>query len=208
MNSVCVFCGSHIGEKPEYLDAAARLGKLLAENGIHLIYGGSDVGLMGMTALSCLENGGQVTGVIPRKLAEMDISHPQLTELKIVESMHERKAMMADLAEGFISLPGGIGTLEETFEMLTWIQLGIHNKPIGLLNVEHFFDPLVQFLKQVVDQGFMQSGHLNLLQVDENEEKLLTGLQNYKPVYLSKWADKNSNRIRTSSDQLPGKDLR
>ncbi len=195
MNSVCVFCGSHKGKKPEYLDAAAKLGSLLADRKIRLVYGGSDVGLMGMTAKNCLEQGGEVTGVMPRKLADMEIAHPYLTDLRIVNSMHERKALMAELADGFISLPGGIGTLEETFEMFTWNQLGIHSKPVGLLNIDGFFDPLLKFLEQVVDQGFMQAAHLEMLLIDSSESGLLDRLTTYQPLTVSKWADKEENRI-------------
>jgi uncharacterized protein (TIGR00730 family) len=195
MDRICVFCGSHKGEKPDFLDASARLGGFLADEKIGLVYGGSDVGLMGMVAESCLRNGGEVTGVIPRKLAEMDVTHPDLTELRIVDSMHERKALMAELSDGFISLPGGIGTLEETFEMMTWNQLGIQSKPVGLLNVDHYFDPLLGFLRQVVEQGFMQAGHLDMLLVDSCEKNLVDRMRNYHPATLSKWADKEGNKI-------------
>jgi len=195
MNSICVFCGSHVGEKKEYLEAASQLGKTLAEKKIKLVYGGADVGLMGMVANSCLQNGGKVTGVMPRNLVNMEVAHSRLTELKIVESMHERKALMAELADGFISLPGGIGTLEETLEVLTWSQLGLHSKPIGLLNIQGYYDQLYSFLKHVVDQGFMRSDHLTMLLIDTQEQHLVSKLETYIPTVLSKWADKQINKI-------------
>ncbi len=199
MNSICVFCGSHVGEKPDYLESAARLGKMMAENHLRLIYGGADVGLMGKVANSCLENGGEVIGVMTRKLVDMEVAHSGLNDLKIVDSMHQRKAKMAELADGFIALPGGIGTLEETLEMFTWVQLGIHAKPIGLLNIKGFYDLFTKFLSQVVKEGFMQSGHLDMLLIDSNEEKLVSQMISYQPKQLSKWADKQSNKINLNA---------
>ena len=190
MDSICVFCGSHVGEKPGYLKAAANLGAILAERGIHLIYGGSNIGLMGMVANSCLEKGGRVTGIMPRHLEEKGVAHDQLTELIVVDSMHQRKARMAELSDAFIALPGGIGTLEETLEMLTWVQLGIQAKPIGLLNALSYFDSLMTFFRHMVAEGFLRTGHLEMLLIESDAEKLVTRLQMYKPRYLDKWANK------------------
>lgn len=198
MNSVCVFCGSSVGKKAGYLEATATLGTHIADLGMHLVYGGADVGLMGMVAKSCLENGGKVTGVMPKKLVKMEVAHSHLTDLKIVESMHERKALMADLSDGFIALPGGIGTLEETFEMFTWVQLGIHQKPIGLLNIEGFFDGLIDYMSHVADEGFMQKGHLDMLIIRSDPKELMSAMNSYQPLSLEKWRDKKVNKINLS----------
>lgn len=195
MKRICVFCGSHFGKQQQYANAAAALGKILADKQITLVYGGSDVGLMGTIAHACMESRGSVIGVMPRKLADMEVGHVGLSELIVVDTMHERKAKMAELADGFIALPGGIGTLEETLEMFTWVQLGLHNKPIGLLNTRGYYDRLTAFLQQVVDEGFMQAGHLEMLLIEADEERLVNRLIHYQPVNLSKWADRSANKV-------------
>lgn len=194
MKSICVFCGSSLGHEPAFIEAAKNFGMLLAERNIHLVYGGANVGLMGTIANACLQKGGTVTGIMPKALVDMEVAHEGLTEIKIVETMHERKALMSEISDGFVSLPGGIGTLEETFEMLTWGQLGIHSKPVGLLNIMGFFDHLLKFLTIMVEQGFLLSQHLEMLQIDSDPQSLLERLETYKPLALEKWFDKEINR--------------
>lgn len=157
MTNICVYCGSKAGAQPEYVETARLLGQTLAEHGLGLVYGGASVGIMGEVATAALNAGGKVTGIIPRNLLEKEIAHPNLTELIVVESMHERKAKMEEISDGFIALPGGLGTLEEIFEMLTWVQLGLHKKPCGFLNVKGYYDHLVQFLDHTVQEGFVWS---------------------------------------------------
>ncbi len=198
MKSICVFCGSSLPEEPAYIGAAAKLGKLLAEKGIQLVYGGADVGLMGVTANACLENGGTVVGIMPKHLVEMEVAHQGLSELLVVESMHERKALMNELSEGFISLAGGIGTLEETFEMFTWLQLGLHAKPLGLLNTRGFYDHLTRFLGHMVDEGFLMSLHSEMLMIETDPAPLLDRFEAYEPVIRSKWFDKEQHRASGS----------
>ncbi len=195
MKSLCVFCGSSLGKDPSFRDAACCLGELLAERDIQLIYGGADVGLMGCVANACIDKGGAVIGVMPENLVDMEVAHSHLTELKIVKTMHERKAMMSDLSDGFISLPGGIGTIEETFEMFTWLQLGLQIKPLGLLNVSGFYDHLKQFLESMVQKGFLLKQHLEMLLIMPEVESLLDTLLVYKPQKLDKWFDKEKNKI-------------
>ncbi len=195
MKSLCVFCGSSLGTDPLFRDAACCLGELLAERNIQLVYGGADVGLMGCVANACLTKGGTVIGVMPEYLIDMEVAHSHLTDLKIVSTMHERKAMMSDLSDGFISLPGGIGTIEETFEMFTWLQLGLQIKPLGLLNVSGFYDYLKQFLESMVKKGFLLEEHLEMLLIMPEVESLLDKLLYYKPKKLEKWFDKEKNRV-------------
>src|SRR5580700_8136864 len=163
MNSICVFCGSSSGRNPSYQDAARATGQALARAGLRLIYGGGRVGLMGTLADTVLSAGGHVTGIIPRALWEREIAHQGLTELRVVEDMHERKKFMAEMADGFIALPGGAGTLEEIFEQWTWSQLGIHTKPCGLLNVDGYFDPLRKMIEQMTTEGFLRPEHASML---------------------------------------------
>ena len=163
MRRLCVFCGSSEGRDPAYLQAARALGETLAVNGIGLVYGGASVGLMGALADAALIAGGEVTGVMPRALVEKEIAHNRLSDLRVVGSMHESKALMAELSDGFVALPGGIGTFEELFEMWTWAQLGHHTKPCALLNVRGFYDGLIAFLDQVAERGFMKGAHLAML---------------------------------------------
>lgn len=187
MKKICVYCGSNPGEAPEYLDYAAMLAETLVKRGLGLVYGGASVGLMGKIADTVMANGGEVIGVMPQFLADKELSHPGLTELKIVGSMHERKTIMADIADGFIALPGGLGTLEELFEVLTWAQLGFHQKPCALLNVKGYYDHLTQFLDHAVGQAFIKDEHRKMLLIEENPDKLLDLMTAYKPRALGKW---------------------
>jgi len=193
MNRICVFCGSSLGNYKAFQDAAKNLGKRIAERKIELVYGGANVGLMGCVANTCLENGGSVIGVMPKKLADMEVAHEGLTRLMIVETMHERKALMNELSDGFISLPGGVGTLEETFEMFTWLQLGLHLKPMGMLNISGFYDDLHKLLLRMVNQKFLLEQHFEMLLMDSDIEVLLSRLLQYKPVKLDKWFDRKEN---------------
>lgn len=170
---VCVYCGSHRGADTAHADAAVYLGKLLAQQDINLIYGGGHVGLMGLIADSVLASGGRVIGVIPQQLQESEVAHTGLTQLHIVDTMHERKAMMAQRADAFIALPGGLGTLEELFEMLTWQQLGIHQKAVGLLNVAGYYDNLLAFLDTAVDSGYIRTADRQRICVAESAHELL-----------------------------------
>jgi uncharacterized protein (TIGR00730 family) len=170
---LCVFCGSNSGIAAEYSKAAAALGRLIASRGLSLVYGGSNVGLMGVLADAVLANGGSVTGVIPRSLVEREVAHPGLTDLRIVETMHERKALMADLADAFIAMPGGFGTFDELCEILTWAQLGLHTKPVGLLNTLGYWDPFLKFLDHAVEAGFLRRTHRQLVEVRHEAAELL-----------------------------------
>ena len=174
---VCVFCGSATGESPVFAAAARAFGRLLAARGTTLVYGGGHVGLMGVVADAVLVGGGTVIGVIPERLAERELAHRTLSELHVVPSMHERKAKMANLADAFVALPGGLGTLDELFEIWTWAQLGFHRKPIGLLNVEGFFEPLLELTRHMVAQGFVRAAQLELALADRDVESLLNRLE-------------------------------
>lgn len=186
---ICVFCGSSIGALPGYRTAAEGFGALLAAEGIGLVYGGASVGLMGAAADAALAGGAEVIGVIPRSIAEHEIAHGGLTALHVVGSMHERKALMAELSDAFVALPGGIGTLEELFEVWTWAQLGLHRKPCGLLNVMGFFDGLSGFLRRVVADGFLRPEHHAMMMVDEKPGSLLRRMREYTPPEITKWID-------------------
>jgi uncharacterized protein (TIGR00730 family) len=186
---LCVFCGSSPGNDPIYLDAARRFGALLAERGLGLVYGGGDIGLMGALADAVLAGGGEVIGVIPRALVKREVAHFGLSDLRIVGSMHDRKALMADLADAFVALPGGLGTLEELCEILTWAQLGIHDKPCGLLDVRGYFAPFLAFLDHVVDTGFMSRDSRALLVVADAPERLLDAIQRYAVPRRERWLD-------------------
>ncbi|RZI43064.1 TIGR00730 family Rossman fold protein [Herbaspirillum sp. HC18] len=172
MKSLCVYCGSSIGASPAYADAARLLAKSMVESNIALVYGGGNVGLMGVIADAVMRLGGEATGVIPKALMDKEVGHTTLTRLHIVKDMHERKAMMAELSDGFVAMPGGIGTLEELFEVFTWSQLGFHDKPIGLLNVNSFYDGLIAFLRHVVTERFLKPEQASLL-IHEPEPSLL-----------------------------------
>jgi uncharacterized protein (TIGR00730 family) len=180
MRRLCVFCGSSVGYRPECRDAARSFGALLAGRGIGLVYGAGHVGLMGVLADAALQYGGTVTGVIPQALVDKELAHRTLTELHVVDTMHQRKALMADLADGFAALPGGFGTADELFEILTWAQLGLHARPIGLLNVAGFFDPLLAWIDGCVREGFLRPEHRSLLLVSPQAERLLDMLQRYR----------------------------
>ena len=191
MQSVCVFCGSSPGIDPAYAQAARSLGRTLAEANVRLVFGGGHVGLMGVISNAALEAGGEAIGIIPKSLVERELAHPGLTDLRIVGSMHERKAMMSDLSEGFITLPGGTGTLEEFFEVLTWAQLGEHEKPCGLLNVAGYYDPLLAVFDQMVDEGFLSASNRALVLVESEPDKLLRRLDLYRPPEIPKWIDRS-----------------
>lgn len=190
MKRICVFCGSSPGSRPEYLQAARQLGHTLASKGIGLVYGGGRVGMMGKIAESVLEKGGEVIGVIPKELVEKKVAYTGLADLRVVGSMHERKALMADLSDGFIALPGGLGTIEEFFEVVTWAQLGIHPKPCGLLNIVQYYNKLLDFLDHTVSEKFVELEHRSMILVDENPEKLLQKFESYRPPKIdkAKWA--------------------
>lgn len=187
MNRICVFCGASNGSKPEYRVAAERTGAVLADRGIGLVYGGGKVGLMGAVADAVLVRGGYVIGVIPRALVEKEVAHERLTDLRIVGSMHERKAMMAELSDAFVALPGGFGTIEEFVEVLTWSQLGLHAKPCGLLNVGGYYDPLLAFIDHAVKEGFVKAEHARLVVADTDPVRLLERLQAWKPGAGPRW---------------------
>jgi uncharacterized protein (TIGR00730 family) len=187
MRRLCVFCGSSEGRDPAYRQAARALGETLAANGIGLVYGGAAVGLMGALADAALGAGGEVSGVMPRALVEKEIAHNRLSDLRVVGSMHERKALMPELSDGFVALPGGIGTFEELFEMWTWAQLGHHGKPCALLNVRGFYDGLIAFLDQVAERGFMKGAHRAMLIVGQEPMELIERLRAYEPPAVSKW---------------------
>ena len=187
MRALCVFCGANFGRRPAYREAARHLGELLAQRGITLVYGGGNVGLMGTLADAALGGGGRVIGVIPRALAEKEIAHNGLSEMQVVGSMHERKALMADLADAFLTLPGGFGTWDEFCEALTWSQLGLQKKACAFLNVEGYYDALLALTKRAAEDGFIQSEHRELLLVGDDAEELLDRLRDYEVPYVPKW---------------------
>jgi uncharacterized protein (TIGR00730 family) len=187
LRTVTVFCGSSVGIKPNYAERAKELGAVLAKEGIKLVYGGGVRGLMGTLANSVLEHGGTVTGVIPQHLVENEVAHWGLTDLRIVRSMHERKYEMAEMADGFIAMPGGMGTLDEFFEVLTWSQLGIHNKPCGFLDVEGYYNLLESFLDHMVDQGFVKKQDRELVYTSERPDELLNMMRSYVPQARKSW---------------------
>jgi len=190
MKRICVFCGSSSGAKPEYAQAAKRLGSVLVERRLGLVYGGGNVGLMGQIANAVIEQGGEVIGVIPRGLLERRVALTGLSDLRVVGSMHERKAVMAELADGFIALPGGLGTLEEFFEVWTWAQLGLHQKPCGLLNICDYYAPLIALLERLVAEGFLADAHRSMVMVKNQPEALLDQFDQYRAPVVDKaaWA--------------------
>lgn len=187
LRSICVFCGASAGARPEYALVAATLGRELATRGIRIVYGGGNVGLMGILADAALAAGGEVIGVIPHALVAREVAHFGVTELKVVDSMHERKALMADLSDAFVALPGGIGTFEEFFEVLTWAQLGLHRKPCGLLDVFDYFAPLVEMLAGAVREDFLRQEHARMVLRAESPAELLAALEEYRAPDVPKW---------------------
>jgi len=187
-----VYCGSSQGRQAAYLDAARALAVVLVERGIRLVYGGGRVGLMGAIADAVLQAGGHVTGVIPRALASKEVAHDALSELIVTESMHTRKTIMAERADAFVALPGGIGTLEELFEVWTWSQLGFHEKPCGVLNVEGYFDGLIAFIDHAVNEHYLRPSHRDILLVDRDPGALLDRLSAYEPPNVPKWIDRGA----------------
>jgi uncharacterized protein (TIGR00730 family) len=191
MRRLCVFCGSSPGARPAYGDAAEELGRLLVEREIGLVYGGGAVGLMGRLADAVLAEGGEAIGVLPEALVEKEIGHPGLEDLRVVGSMHERKALMADLADGFVALPGGLGTLEELFEVYTWAQLGLHRKPCALLDVEGYYEGVATFLSHAVEERFLREDHRGMLIVERDARTLLDRLSDFEPeAVVPKWIDR------------------
>jgi uncharacterized protein (TIGR00730 family) len=189
---LCVFSGSSPGAHPDYADAAVELGRALGESGIGLVYGGAHVGLMGVLADAALAAGADVVGVIPHALVEREIAHTGLTELRVVGSMHERKALMADLADGFVALPGGMGTLEELFEVYTWTQLGLHSKPLGLLDVRGYYEQLAAFLDHAVQERFLTAEHREMLVVERSAGALIEAFRRWRPPVRTKWIDRSA----------------
>lgn len=187
MKSICVYCGSNPGRTETYSNAARHLGRTLAERGIKLVYGGASVGIMGVLADAVLDHGGQAVGVIPEALVKKEVAHHHLSELHVTGSMHERKMLMTELSEGFIALPGGIGTLEEIFEIWTWAQLGFHKKPFGMLNIDGYYDSLTTFLDHTVAEQFVKQPHRSMLMVETDPETLLDRLSCYMAPDVEKW---------------------
>src|SRR5512136_432379 len=187
VKKVCVFCGSSPGRNPAYARAARRLGGSLGERGIGLVYGGGSIGLMGVVADAALEGGVEVLGVIPKALARREIAHHGLTRLEVVPSMHVRKARMAELSDAFVAMPGGIGTLEELFEVLTWGYLGIHAKPVGLLDVGGYWRPLIRLLDHAVEEGFLRPAHRKLVVVDRSPSRLLDRIARHRVPHATRW---------------------
>jgi uncharacterized protein (TIGR00730 family) len=182
MKNICIYCGSAAGTRPEYAEAARRIGRILVEQGVGLVYGGGRVGLMGIVADAVLEGGGRVIGVIPDPLATEEVAHNGLTELHVVADMHRRKAMMADRADGFLTMPGGIGTFEEFFETLSWAALKLHQKPMGVLNIAGYFDPMLALLDHAVAEGFLRPKHLGLLITSDHPETLVVEMLKRGPL--------------------------
>ena len=190
MKSICVFAGSNAGTRDEYLAGASELGRVLARRGIGVVYGGARVGLMGALADSALAQGGRVIGVMPEALVAKEVAHRGLTELRVVKSMHERKAMMSDLSDGFVALPGGFGTLEEFFEVLTWAQLGLHRKPCALLDVQGYFKGLLSFVDHAIAEGFVRREYRSMICVADSPDALLDAMAAYRPPVVQKWIER------------------
>jgi hypothetical protein len=190
--NLCVFCGSAVGARASYTEAAQRLGALLAKRGIGLVYGGGNIGLMGVIADTVMAAGGTVVGVMPRNLIAREIGHAGITELRVVDTMHQRKALMADLSSAFIALPGGYGTFDEFFEVVTWTQLGLHRKGCGLLNIDGYYDPFVAMLDRAVAEGFVKPENRALVLDDASPERLLGRVLAIHPPATEKWLDRQS----------------
>ncbi len=189
IDALCVFCGSSLGNKPNYESAAIELGQLLAGRGIRLVYGGGNVGLMGVIADAAMASGGEVIGVIPKGLADREVAHEQISQLHIVDSMHDRKAMMARLADGFIALPGGYGTLEEFCEIVTWYQLGLHRKPCGILNIDGYFDGILSQFDHGVTEKFVLPEHRKIVLSATDSVSLLDQMADFRPLMMEKWIE-------------------
>jgi len=192
MKRVTVFCGSSFGNEKIFEEQAYLLGKTLAEQGIGLVYGGAKVGLMGAVADGAMKNKGEVIGVLPNFLKVKEIAHENLTELILVETMHERKTKMNELCDGVIALPGGFGTLEELFEMVTWAQLGLHKKPVAILNTNGFYNSLIEMIQKMVDEGFLKEINQHMLLTSNNISELLEKMKNYQPPVIAKWITKET----------------
>lgn len=210
MKRLCVFCGSSLGRRPAYQQAAGQLGRVLADSQIELIYGGGNCGLMGILADAALSRGGGVIGIIPNDLVAKEVGHTRLTELRVVATMHERKALMSKLADAFLALPGGFGTFEELFEVITWTQLGLQNKAIGLLNVEGYFDPLLQLMDHAVAEGFVRQEHRALLVASDSPQGLVASLSRSAPkISVDKWIDSaTSGTLSGFEERAPEWELR
>ncbi|MPS25310.1 TIGR00730 family Rossman fold protein [Pigmentiphaga sp.] len=194
MDAVCVYCGASAGSDPFFAEVARDFGRAVARRGMRLVYGGGSVGLMGHVANAALETGGQVTGVIPERLWEKEVGHKGLTDMYVVPTMHARKARMVELSDAFVALPGGFGTLDELFEVLTWQQIGYHSKPVGLLNANGYYDALLAFARHAHEQGFVRAVHLEALIVDTDIDRLLDRLASAQPVHVDRWV-KNSDAV-------------
>ena len=192
MKRLCVYCGSSSGGKSDYAQVARQLAHAMVSRNIGLVYGGASVGIMGEIANAVLEEGGNVIGVIPKRLFAKEVAHTGITELREVSSMHERKSLMADLSDGFIALPGGFGTIEEILEIITWSQLGMHWKPCGLLNVCRYYDKLIEFLDHAVSEQFIKTSHRSTILIDESPDALLEKFKAYKAPETTKWIDRKS----------------
>ena len=192
MKRVCVYCGSSPGRRPEYAAAAAEFGRLLAARGLSLVYGGGNVGLMKVVADAAMAAGGEVIGIIPKHLSARDVAHTALTTLIEVGGMHERKQRMIDLSDAFVAMPGGVGTLEELFEAFTWLQLGLHRKPVGVLNVAGYYNAMLEFLSHMQTERFLKRENLDMLLVDDNVPALLDRLAQFSPRQGSKWMDRGT----------------
>jgi uncharacterized protein (TIGR00730 family) len=192
MKRVCVYCGSNVGHQPAYAEAAKDLARALVKSKIDLVYGGASVGLMGVLANTVLAEGGHVIGIMPQALVEREVAHLGLSDLRVVTSMHERKTLMAELSDGFIALPGGLGTLEEIFEVLTWAQLGLHRKPCGLLNVHDYYRRLINFLDYAVAEQFLDEVYRAMLLVEEQPERLLERFESYRAPVVARWVSRAS----------------
>lgn len=191
LKNICIYCGSSSGRLPAYAEAARALAHSLANRNIGLVYGGASVGIMGVVADQLLQLGGKAVGVIPEALVRKEVAHHHLTELHVTQSMHERKMLMAELSDAFIALPGGLGTLEELFEIWTWAQLGIHDKPCGLLNTDGYYDPLIAFLEHATTEQFVSRTHRSMLLVEREADVLLDRFADYRPPVVAKWVDKD-----------------
>jgi uncharacterized protein (TIGR00730 family) len=192
MKRLCVYCGSSFGSLSDYTEAARNLARVLVKNNIEVVYGGASVGTMGVLANTVLAEGGHVIGIIPQAIVDREVVHRGLSDLRVVTSMHERKVLMAELSDGFIALPGGLGTLDEVFEILTWGQLGLHQKPCGLLNIRDYYRGLIDFLDHAVAERFITDVHRAMLLVEEEPERLLEHFERYQVPAVAKWVDRTS----------------